>query len=433
MSRPPPEAQAREWTVVWIRWVGVAFAVVQVSLASPQARPAGYTLAAILALANLLIAWAATRADTAQAQRRLALGALALDVAVLVGFTYLYAFQQGDSTWLILYLAPLEAAWRFGLRGTLATAAVVSLLYLPRELYRSLVLGFTVDPTSASFRIGVLWIVALFAGFTAHGLARERDTARRLAEERAAMLDQLRAAEQLQAAFISNVSHELRTPLTILIGFIELLQTRLDRVTPAEHREYLNEMARAGRRLTHRIEALLDFATLQEGPLKLSLGTVRVSMVVRAAVEDHDELAERTGVRFNCELDEELVVEGDATRLRTALGYLLDNAIKFNRPGGLVTIRSRRRDTQAVVEVIDTGIGTTRAEIDRIFEPFVRTEAAERGVYAGQGLGLTLAKRIIEAHGGRLEAESQPGAGSTFRITLPAHSTSSPTVVSPAR
>jgi signal transduction histidine kinase len=412
-------AKVREQSLVWVRWVGVAFAILQVSLDEPSVQPAGFALAAILAAGNLLVIGVNRYASSSLGQRALGLGALALDVAVLVAYTYVYAYEPGGTTWLVLYLAPLEAAWRFGTRGTLITAALVSVLYLPSEAYRVVALGYPFSLQSVLFRLGILWIVALFAGFMTRGLAQERDAARRLATERALMLEQLQTADRLKADFVSSVSHELRTPLTVLTGFIELMQVRFERLGPEQHRQYLDEMAKAGQRLTHRIEALLDFAALEGQAPSLERRPVQLDLVVHEAAKDYAEIAQQAGVSLQEDLAAGLMVCGDRTRLRTALSYLLDNAIKFNKPGGAVTIHSAAVNGQAVLDVRDNGIGMTASDLRRVFEPFMRAESGDRRVYTGQGLGLTLASRIVAAHGGRLEAESTQGVGSTFRMLLP--------------
>lgn len=272
--------------------------------------------------------------------------------------------------------------------------------------------GYDFRGSSVVFRLGVLWIIALVAGLTARGLERERDEARGLLEE-------LRRADQLKAAFIANVSHELRTPLTILTGFIDLLQLRFGRLEPEEHRQYLDDMARAAGRLTNRIEALLDFAALDRTPLVLKLGTVRLDTPFHEVADLYLDEAKRRGVRLECQVEEGVAIVADESRLKSALSSLLDNAVKFSHSEGVVHARARSTAEEAYLEVADTGIGVFSAEQQHVFEPFVRAEAAEEGVYAGQGLGLTMVQRIVRAHGGRVEVESQPGRGSTFRIVLP--------------
>ena len=181
----------RERRLVWVRWAGVAFGLLQVTLEDASARPLGYAIVAALAVANLCIAWLNGRTASLARQRALGAAAMASDTAALVGLTYLYAFQPHGSAWLILYLAPLEAALRYGMRGALGAAAAVSLLYLPREVYRELVFGFPASVPSAVFRLGVLWIVAAFGGATAQQLARETQTARRHAAALALARDEL--------------------------------------------------------------------------------------------------------------------------------------------------------------------------------------------------------------------------------------------------
>lgn len=392
------EARAREQSIALVRWVGVAFAVLQVALWEPEARAVGSALTVGLAAANVLIARANARIAGGRMRDALGLAALALDTGVLVGFTYLYAYQEHGSTWLILYLAPLEAALRYGLRGALATAAAISLLYLPREAYRYAAFGYPMSWPSVSFRLGVLWIIALFAGLLAHRLLQERDAARRLAAERAELLRQVQAAERLKAAFVWSVAHDLRPPLALLVGHAKLLQLQRAELSRHDWETSLRSIEEAVWQLKRRVRALLEFASVEEDPSPPRPRPVALAALAGEVVDLLAAEARRLGVAVTFEAERGLATVGDAAALRAALVYLLEDALRCVAPGGRVAVRAGRAPVGAVIEMATSG-------------------SARPG--EGHGLGALLAGRIVQAHGGWMEGDGGAHGARPLRLVLP--------------
>jgi len=213
---------------------------------------------------------------------------------------------------------------------------------------------------------------------------------------------------------LSRASHELRTPLQAILGFGQLLA--LDSLNDSQ-RHSVEQIIAGGRHLLALIEDLLDLSQVGE----LAIGPVDVGEEINHAVALCRPLAAERSLAVNIELAEEpLTVLADARRLKQILLNLISNAVKYNRPAGRLTLRAGiDPDEQLRIEVIDTGRGISRAELDRVFAPFERLDAARRGI-EGNGLGLAVSKALAEAMGGTIDVVSAPGEGSVFTLRLPA-------------
>jgi signal transduction histidine kinase len=379
---------------------------------------------ALLGLANVAI-WAALRAPSRlQTLRRVGLAALSIDTTVLVAFTYLYAFQEYGTTWALLYISPLEAALRYGMRGTVVMLVAVSLLYLPRELVRQSAFGYQLIPASISFRLGILWTIGLFVGATARVVAQERDAkeaALRRAEEREtealrANLRLLEERDRLKDELVGVVSHELRTPLTTILGFTELLRTR--QWSEEERQELLEIMQQEGARLTELLNDLLELQRQESGRAPIVPQVVQVDQLCRQAASAAGEDPLRP-LRLRVPSDLPPVL-ADANRIHQVLSNLISNARKYSPDGGTVGIAARAVDGAVEIAVSDRGLGFPPEAQDQLFGKFYRVDSPERRGITGTGLGLAICKRIVEEHGGRIWAASPgPGQGSTFAFTLP--------------
>ncbi len=229
------------------------------------------------------------------------------------------------------------------------------------------------------------------------------------------------AAERLSEArneFLSRMSHELRTPLNAILGFGQLLESgsRDEQDTMA-----LGFILKAGRHLLALVDEVLDLTRIEGGKLRLAFGPVDFASLARECLQLTARLAQARGVVCEAEetRDAPATLWTDEQRLRQALLNLLTNAIKYNRPGGRVTLGCRREaDGQRRISVRDTGVGIAARDLPRLFTPFERLHHAHGGT-EGTGLGLAITRQVVEALGGTVGVESEPGRGSRFWIELP--------------
>jgi signal transduction histidine kinase len=229
----------------------------------------------------------------------------------------------------------------------------------------------------------------------------------------------LAAASQHKSDFLAGMSHELRTPLNGIIGFSDVL---LDPdVTTLEHhqREYVADIAAAGRHLLALINDILDLAKLQAGQLLLRPELVAVPALIDEAVREVAAEAGSRGVMILTEASADLpLLTGDPVRLEQAIGKLVANGVHFTESGGFVAVRATVVDDALELSVHDTGIGISSDERERIFEPFHVGKDAGGGP-TGAGIGLALARGLVSLHGGDISLHSEPRRGSTFTVRLP--------------
>jgi signal transduction histidine kinase len=218
------------------------------------------------------------------------------------------------------------------------------------------------------------------------------------------------------------MSHELRTPLNAIIGFSEVLKEQMFGELNERQLAYVNDVLEAGRHLLSLINDVLDLAKIEAGKLELELTQVDISRLLESAVSINSERANRGSIKLALTTErEDITVTADERRVRQVVFNLLSNALKFTPADGRVDLSARLRDSQVEIAVTDTGPGIPTEELETIFEEYEQTETGKQA--EGTGLGLPLSRKLVELHGGRLWAESQPGHGSTFRFTLPIHHT----------
>lgn len=256
----------------------------------------------------------------------------------------------------------------------------------------------------------------------------EERVARRTAELEAAR-DTAEQANRAKSDFLSRMSHELRTPLNAILGFAQVLRARSQDL-PVQAAEPLRHIEAAGWHLLEMINEVLDLARIESGHMSVSLESVDLAELLHQALQAAEPVARRKGVKLHADvaLPAPCWVHADRTRTRQVMDNLLSNAVKYNRPQGEVTARIEAgADGRVAVSITDTGRGLSADQIERLFEPFTRFVAPGEGI-EGTGIGLLITKRLVEAMGGQLGVQSQPGVGSCFRFELPGASAPAPAV-----
>ena len=231
-------------------------------------------------------------------------------------------------------------------------------------------------------------------------------------------VERLRALDTMKDQFVASVSHELRTPLTSIQGYVELLLDETTGELNDDQSAFLATIGRNSQRLARLVTDLLFIAGSDAGKLQLDLQDVDLGKLVLESVDTARPHAESKGVDFEVSV-EAMPMSGDPVRLGQLLDNLVSNAVKFTPDRGRVRVDLVRRDGNAVLEVSDNGIGIPAAEQANMFERFFRSTLATEGAIQGSGLGLSIAKEIVENHGGTIGFESTEGQGTTFRVALP--------------
>jgi len=230
--------------------------------------------------------------------------------------------------------------------------------------------------------------------------------------------ERLRDADRIKDEFIARVTHELRTPLTSINGYLEVLGDA--EMPPAAGRDFLSRIRRNSDRLMALVDDMLLAAQARRGELELHKSVLDLAELAREAVGRNNALAAGRGLTIRAHAPAPVLVHADEQRLAQAVERLVLNAVKFT-PRGEITISARAHDDDAVLEVRDTGIGISREEQNRVLAPFRRSAAAERAEVQGAGLGLSIVKAIVDAHGGVLAIDSDAGRGAAVTVRLLRH------------
>src|SRR5919106_1030846 len=231
--------------------------------------------------------------------------------------------------------------------------------------------------------------------------------------------EMLRTGQAMQSEFVANVSHELRTPLSILSGYIETL---LD--SPKTSHEALSRilqvMERHSKRLGLLVDDLLSLAQLESRNTTLQLSDVQLEELFESVIRDWGKQLAEKQLKVTVDFSPDArTIRADETRLHEVLYNLLENAVKYSRENGEIRMQAAPRDHEIVLSVTDNGIGISKDDLPRIFERFYRADKARSRELGGTGLGLAIVKHIVQLHGGRVEAESEVGRGTTIRVVLP--------------
>jgi signal transduction histidine kinase len=233
-------------------------------------------------------------------------------------------------------------------------------------------------------------------------------------------LERVSELSQLKANFISNISHELRTPLTHIKGYVELLVSESLGPVTKEQKHALQVSQQSAGKLETLIEDLIMVSLATRGELTVKLEDMDIRRISNLAVKSFIGKAENRGINLHAVIDEDIpFVQADSQKIGWALSHLIDNGIKFTSSGGSVVLSVKREgENLVIVSVTDTGIGIPPNRLNEIFEAFHQLDGSSTRHHGGTGLGLSLVRQIIEAHGSMIEVQSVEGRGSTFKFPL---------------
>jgi signal transduction histidine kinase len=238
---------------------------------------------------------------------------------------------------------------------------------------------------------------------------------------------QLEAASRHKSEFLANMSHELRTPLNAIIGFSQLLVNRRFGELTTDQAEYIADILDSGRHLLALINDILDLSKIEAGRMDLELGQFEMREVLENGLTMVRERAALHRIRLSLDVASDVgTVQGDERKVKQVVFNLLSNAVKFTPANGRVDVLARHFEGELQVAVRDSGVGIAAEDQARIFEEFQQVSSGATSTREGTGLGLALARKFVELHGGRLWVESEVGAGSTFTFTLPAQAVQEP-------
>ena len=230
---------------------------------------------------------------------------------------------------------------------------------------------------------------------------------------------QLEAASRHKSEFLANMSHELRTPLNAIIGFSEVLAEKMFGDVNDKQAEYLQDILESGRHLLSLINDILDLSKIEAGRMELELAEFDLPQAIQNALTLVRERALRRGIALHHAIDDRVAdIRADERKVKQVLLNLLSNAIKFTPEGGRIHVRAAPADGLIEVSVTDSGVGIAPADQAAVFEEFRQVGTADKKA-EGTGLGLTLSRKFVELHGGRIWVQSEVGRGSTFTFTLP--------------
>jgi signal transduction histidine kinase len=228
------------------------------------------------------------------------------------------------------------------------------------------------------------------------------------------------SASKSKTDFLANMSHELRTPLNSILGFSEIMQQGMAGPLTDKQKEFLADISSSGNHLLALITDILDLSKIEAGKLELELSSFSLKELVDASLVMFKEKALKHGISVTSDIDTSITaMSADQRKLKQVLVNLLSNAFKFTPDGGSVRVEARRAPDFIEMSVTDTGIGISEENQQRLFQPFQQIETSLTRKYAGTGLGLSLCRRLVELHGGKIWVESGPGKGSRFMFVIP--------------
>ena len=305
-----------------------------------------------------------------------------------------------------------------GMRPILSRLGYQSLLAVPLLLDQKIMGALTIyRRQTGTFAPEVVNLLRTFATQSVLAIQNAR-----LFREIEAKGRELEAANRHKSEFLANVSHELRTPLNAIIGFSEVLGEKMFGELNEKQAEYTEDILSSGRHLLSLINDILDLSKIEAGRMELEVTTFDLPLAIENALLLIRERASRHGIKLDRVIDARIGdFTGDERKVKQVLVNLLSNAVKFTPEGGQIKVDASLGDSAAIISVTDTGIGIAKEDQEAIFEEFRQVGTNYAHKREGTGLGLTLTRKFVEMHGGKLWVESEVGKGSKFTFTLPIH------------
>jgi signal transduction histidine kinase len=397
--------------MIYVRWFAVAFAAtgvaIQPTYPNEATRVAAWAITAFIAAGNLALWGAIGRIDNDGDRARLGAVAFVFDVVVVMAMVSVYAYETPYVTWALLFILPLEGALRYRMRGALLAAGLNALFFIVQSIRVARIHGLDFDVPTYVFVVCVSTLIGAVAGSMAEGWHRQSAAL----EEQGRKLADL---DRLKDRFLATTSHELRGPLTAIIGGVDTVLARADRLTPEQHDRMLEMVSNQSHQLSRLVEDLQVTSQAQSHKLSLRVEKADLEETVRQALDAAE--SHRRGHHLDLYV-EPVDCRMDPARVGQIVRNLVENAYKYSPERSRVSVTAKTTATGIVVTVADRGPGIPEGKRNELFEAFSRIEETARGK-TGVGLGLYVVSELVEVMEGRIDLVSSP-QGTSFTIHLP--------------
>jgi signal transduction histidine kinase len=397
--------------MIYVRWFGVAFAAtgvaIQPSYPNRATEMAAWAVTFVLAAGNLAIWGAIARTMSERDRARLGLAAFVFDIALVTAMVSVYAYETPYVTWALLFILPLEGALRYRMRGALVAAGANALFFVVQSMRVADLHGTSFDVPTYVFVVCMSTLVGAVAGSMAEGWHRQSVAL----EDQGVKLAELDA---LKDRFLATTSHELRGPLTAIIGGVDTVIRRSERMTTEQKSKMLEMVSAQSRQLARLVDDLLVTSQIQAHKLNLQIATADLESTIKEALEAAE--SKRRGHQLELYV-EPIECDMDASRMTQIVRNLVENAYKYTPDHSRVSVTAKTEDNGVVIGVADHGAGIPEDKREELFQAFARIEETAAG-REGVGLGLYVVSQLVAAMDGRIDLMSS-SRGTTFTIHVP--------------
>jgi signal transduction histidine kinase len=394
-----------------IRLAAILFGAIAIPIQSrypdTETQVAALTTIGVLALGTVIIWGASGRVGTLRDHRKISLWGFIFDSIVIMGLVWIFSFETNWVSWALLLVIPLEGALRYRSMGAAASAAAIAAFFLVETLHRSEITG---EPFDSPMYIFVVSLTLLIAGVV--GSMAEQWHMQSVAFEQQSL--KLAEADKLKDRFLAITSHEIRGPLTAIIGGVDTVKTRFDRLTADQRDRLLEMVSLQGHQLARMVDDLLITSQLQAGQLALHTAPANLDTTVSQALEAaaskrRNHLLEVFVEPLNCDID--------AGRVEQIIRNLVENAYKYTPEGTRVSVEAKATTDGIAIAIADEGPGIPADKREELFEAFSRISETSAG-QEGVGLGLYVVSQLVSGMRGHIDLKSS-SKGTTFTISIP--------------